>query len=85
MEGFEITQNKLAESIGVPPRCLDEIVNGKGGVTADTALRLARYLGTSEELWMNLQLNYELRPERRGLRQQLDAIAPHSLAGNVNS
>ena len=61
IEGFGITQNKLAVSIGVPPRRINEIVHGKRGITADTAIRLARYFGTSEELWMNLQSNYELR------------------------
>ena len=76
IEGFGITQNKLAVSIGVPPRRINEIVHGKRGITADTAIRLARYFGTSEELWMNLQSNYELRLERRVLREQIDAIAP---------
>lgn len=76
IEGFGITQNKLAVSIGVPPRRINEIVHGKRGITADTAIRLARYFGTSEEFWMNLQSNYELRLERRVLRAQIDAIAP---------
>ncbi|WP_182354794.1 HigA family addiction module antitoxin [Flaviflexus huanghaiensis] len=76
IEGFGVTQNKLAVSIGVPPRRINEIVHGKRGITADTAIRLARYFGTSEEFWMNLQSNYELRRERRALRDQVDAIAP---------
>ncbi|KGN39462.1 HigA family addiction module antitoxin [Knoellia subterranea] len=76
IEGFGITQNKLAVSIGVPPRRINEIVHGKRGITADTAIRLARYFGTSEEFWMNLQSNYELRLERRALRDQVAAIAP---------
>ncbi|MFC4745356.1 HigA family addiction module antitoxin [Gordonia hankookensis] len=76
IEGFEITQNKLAVSIGVPPRRINEIVHGKRGITADTAIRLARYFGTSEEFWMNLQTNYELRLERRSLRDQVAAITP---------
>ena len=61
IEGFGITQNKLAVSIGAPPRRINEIVCGKRGIAADTAIRLARYFGTSEEFWMNLQSNYELR------------------------
>ena len=61
IEGFGITQNKLAVSIGVPPCRINVIVHGKRGITADTAIRLARYFGTSEEFWMNLQSNYELR------------------------
>src|SRR5699024_1943616 len=59
IEGFRITQNKLSLSIGVTPRRINEFVHGKRGMTADTAIRLARYLGTAEEFWMNLQSNYE--------------------------
>ena len=80
IEGFGITQNKLAVSIGVPPRRINEIVHGKRGITADTAIRLARYFGTSEELWMNLQSNYELRLERRALRDKVAAITPFAVA-----
>lgn len=80
IEGFGITQNKLAVSIGVPPRRINEIVHGKRGITADTAIRLARYFGTSEELWMNLQSNYELRLERRVLREAVAAITPLRVA-----
>src|SRR5699024_3713716 len=80
IEGFEITQNKLAVSIGVPPRRINEIVHGKRGITADTAIRLARYFGTSEEFWMNLQSNYELRLERRALRDKAAAITPLQVA-----
>lgn len=80
IEGFGITQNKLAVAIGVPPRRINEIVHGKRGITADTAIRLARYFGTSEELWMNLQSNYELRLERRALRDKVAAITPLQVA-----
>lgn len=80
IQGFGITQNKLAVSIGVPPRRINEIVHGKRGITADTAVRLARYFGTSEEFWMNLQSLYELRLERRVLREQLAAITPLRVA-----
>ncbi|MHA6524174.1 HigA family addiction module antitoxin [Tessaracoccus sp. G1721] len=76
IEGFGITQNKLAVAIGVPPRRINEIVHGKRGITADTAIRLARYFGTSEEFWMNLQSHYELRIERRALRDKVAAIQP---------
>ncbi|NJC57889.1 HigA family addiction module antitoxin [Brevibacterium marinum] len=79
IEGFAITQNKLAVSIDVPPRRINEIVHGKRGITADTAIRLARYFGTSEEFWMNLQSNYELRLERRALRDKVAAITPLSV------
>ncbi|GAA3032739.1 HigA family addiction module antitoxin [Gordonia defluvii] len=76
IEGFGITQNRLAVSIGVPPRRINEIVHGKRRITADTAIRLARYFGTSEEFWMNLQSHYDLRVERRALTKQVDAITP---------
>ncbi|TFC80053.1 addiction module antidote protein, HigA family [Cryobacterium sp. TMS1-20-1] len=80
IDGFGITQNKLAVSIGVPPRRINEIVHGKRGITADTAIRLARYFGTSEEFWMNLQSNYELRRERRALRDKVASITPLKVA-----
>ena len=80
IEGFGITQNKLAVSLGVPPRRINEIVHGKRGITADTAIRLARYFGTSDEFWMNLQSNYELRFERRALRDKIAAITPLEVA-----
>ena len=76
IEGFGITQHKLAVSIGVPPRRINEIVYGKRGITADTAIRLARYFGTSEGFWMNLQSNYELRLQRRALKNTVAAITP---------
>jgi addiction module HigA family antidote len=76
IEGFGITQHRLAVVIGVPPRRINEIVHGKRGITADTAVRLSRYFGTTAEFWMNLQTHYELRIERQALRDQLDAIVP---------
>lgn len=80
IHGFDITQNKLAVSIGVPPRRINEIVHGKRGITADTAIRLAKYFGTSEEFWMNLQSNYELRMERQALKETVAAIVPLRVA-----
>lgn len=61
LDGFGISQNKLATAIGVPPRRINEIVQGKRRITVDTAIRLARFFGTSEDLWMNVQSNYDLR------------------------
>lgn len=55
-----ISQYQLAKDISVPPGRINEIAHGKRAVTADTALRLARYLGTSERFWLNLQARYEL-------------------------
>jgi addiction module HigA family antidote len=76
LQEFGITQNRLALAIGVPPRRINEIVHGKRGITADTALRLSRYFGTSAEFWMNLQTHYELRLEGRALRQELEEFQP---------
>lgn len=73
-----ITQNKLAVSIGVPPRRINEIVHGKRGMSADTALRLARYFGTSERFWLNLQGRYDLEVERDRMADALDRIRPLS-------
>ena len=58
-----LSQNALARAIGVPPRRINEIVLGKRGITADTAIRLAKYFGTSEQFWMNLQTRYDLQTE----------------------
>ena len=60
IEGFGITQNKVAVAIGVPPRRINEIVHGKRRITADTAARLARYFGTTPQFWLNPQTTYEL-------------------------
>ena len=59
-----ITQYRLALDIRVPPRRINEIVLGKRGISADTALRLARYLGTSADVWMNLQTRFEVETTR---------------------
>lgn len=80
IEGFGITQDKLATSIKVPARRINEIVHGKRSITADTALRLARYFGTTENYWMSLQSNYELRIGRSKLEEQLQDIVPISAA-----
>ena len=66
IHGFDITQEKLAVSIGVSPGQINEIVSGKRGITDDIAIRLAKYFGTSEEFWVNMQSNYELRLFRCG-------------------
>ena len=71
-----ISQNKLAVSIAVPPRRINEIVHGKRGVSADTALRLSRFFGTSAEFWLNLQTRYELDLASDRLGAELDQIKP---------
>lgn len=71
-----ISQTKLANSIGVPPRRINEIVLGKRGITADTALRLAKVFGTSVQFWMGLQDEYELREARNAIKEQLEQMMP---------
>ena len=67
-----ISQSRLAKEIKVYPRKINEIVHGKRAVTADTALRLSRYFGTSAELWMNLQALYDLETTRDAIESQVD-------------
>ena len=64
--------NQLAKELGITPSRLNDIVLGRRGITADTALRLARYLGTTAEFRMNLQMNYELRVARRTRLKQIE-------------
>ena len=80
IEGFGITQNKLAVSIGVPPRRINEIVHGKRAITADTALRLGRYFGIDPQFWLNLQAHYELELARDRVSEQIEAITPLTVA-----
>jgi len=67
-----ITQYRLAKSIGVSQRRIGEIVSGKRAITADTALRLARYFGTDAQTWMNLQAHYDLAVAEEQLSDRLD-------------
>ncbi len=67
-----ISQYRLAKDISVPPRRINEIVQGKRAITADTALRLARYFGTSDRFWLNLQTRYDLEVERDRLGARLE-------------
>lgn len=76
IEGHEITQHKLAVAIGVPPRRINEIVHGKRRITANTALRLGRYFGTSDQFWLNLQTRYDLEVEKDAQGDALDRIQP---------
>ena len=67
-----ITQYRLAKSIAVPPRRINEIVQGKRAITADTALRLGRFFGMEAQFWMNLQSHYDLE------------VAQEAIAGKLN-
>ena len=75
---MQLSPTALARAIGVPPRRINEIVLGKRPVTADTDLRLARYLGLSEAFFMGLQTDYELMERRRKIGEQLKAIRPRA-------
>ena len=70
---LEISQYRLAKDISVSPRRINEIVHGQRSITADTALRLSRYFGTSERFWLNLQTGYDLEVERDRLGRRLDS------------
>lgn len=72
MRPLGLSANSLARRIDVPVTRISEIVRGSRGITADTALRLARFLGTSAELWLNLQTDYDLRVARRDLAGSLE-------------
>jgi addiction module HigA family antidote len=73
-----ISQNRIARDIAVPPRRINEIVHCKRSVTADTALRLAKYFGTSEGFWMGLQADYDLEEARKQLGTQISQIRRHA-------
>lgn len=72
LEPMGISQYRLAKDISVPPPRINEIVHGQRAVTADTALRLARYFGTSDRFWLDLQTSYDLDVERDKLGDRLD-------------
>lgn len=73
-----LTQHRVAVAIGVPPRRINEIVHGRRRITADPALRLSRYLGTTERFWLNLQTRYDLERSRAEIDDQLALIRPVS-------
>lgn len=73
MQPLGISMNALARDLDVPPNRISEIVNGKRAITADTALRLARYFGTGAELWLNLQTDHDLRIVRREHGREIQA------------
>ena len=83
MKPLDITQYRLSKDVGTHPRRINQIVHGKRSISADTALRLARYFGTSERFWLNLQVRYDLEVEKERLGDRLDtevrALVPGSL------
>jgi len=81
LEELGLSANQLAQAIGVPANRVSEIVAERRNLTADTALRLARALGTTPEFWLNLQQAYELRTAENALGPALRAIKPVKKAG----
>ena len=73
LEPLALSQYRVAHDLSVPPRRINEIVHGKRAISADTALRLARYFGTSERFWLNLQARYDLEVERDRLGPRLES------------
>ena len=80
MEPFALSSAALARAIGVTPARIAEILRGRRGLTADTALRLARYFGTDAQSWMNLQDRYDLSLASRKAAEALRAIRPREMA-----
>jgi len=81
LKPMELSQNRLAIDMGVPSRRVNEIVLGKRRITADTALRLARYFGMSPQFWLGLQMDYDLDIEEDKLGKRLDReVRPYALA-----
>jgi addiction module HigA family antidote len=71
LEPLELSQYRLAKAISVPARRINEILHGTRAISADTALRLARYFGTTDEFWLSLQMRYDLEVERDRLGPRL--------------
>ncbi|MCH7824289.1 MAG: HigA family addiction module antidote protein [Acidobacteria bacterium] len=71
LEPMGVSQYRVAKDISVPPRRINEIVHGKRGISADTALRLSRYFGMSERFWLNLQTAFDLEVEKARLQDRL--------------
>jgi addiction module HigA family antidote len=71
MKPLGLSQYRLAKDIGVTPIRISQIVNGQRAITVDTAMRLARYFGTSAEVWLNLQIRYDLEVAEKQLRKRI--------------
>lgn len=72
LKPLEITQYRIAKDISVPARRINEIVHGDRGISADTALRFAKYFGTTPEFWINLQSHYDLVVERQSSGKKIE-------------
>lgn len=86
MKPMGLSQNRLGRDLGVTPRRINEIIHGKRGVTADSALRLARYFGTSARFWMGLQSDYDLETAEDKLSEKItNEVKLSQQVGRVNS
>jgi len=72
LKPMEISQYRLAKDIGVPPMRISKIIRGQRGISADTALRLARYFGMSVDFWMGIQAHYEIESAKMALADRLE-------------
>ena len=81
LEPLQMSVNQLAKALGVTAARMNDIVRGRRGISADTALRLARYLGTSAEFWLGLQLDFDLRTAEQSSRRQIERdVTPRQAA-----
>ncbi len=86
MKPMGLTQYRLAKAMHVYPRKINEILQGKRSVTADTALRLSRFFGTTAEVWMNLQAHYDLELARDEVEQQVEReVIPYTVLAATQS
>ena len=79
LKPMDLSQNALAREIDVPPRRINEIVLGKRGITADTAIRLAKHFGNSEHFWMSLQADFDLEEARKTLGRAAQAAQEYNI------
>ena len=83
LEPMGITQQSLSQAIKVPYQRVNELVNGKRGITPSTALRLSKYFGNSPDFWLNLQNNWEIYHAHKAEKEQLENIKPLSLVDSA--
>ncbi len=79
LKPLNLSQYRLAKALDIPESRVSEIVHGARGITADTALRLSRFFGTSHELWLNLQDSYEVEEAQRAKGREIRRISPYEL------
>lgn len=84
LQPLGLTQRDLADAIHVPFQRVNEVVRGRRGVTPSTALRLSRFLGTTPDYWVNLQLRWDLYHAQRAESEQIDSIRPHEPAATAS-